>query len=237
MLNNAIKKGDRKMKKILFLAFLILFIFCSTAYASGTEISDWAKEEVEEAIRLGIVPGDMQNDYKNNITRAEFAKIAVMFVARHFEMDVGEAVEWYLSKHVDSDGVRLTFKENTFTDIENSEYEYYIKCANSMHIVYGRGDGIFDPDAPITREEAATMLLRVYFCYGSGVKLGPKSEGVDTFNDVDKISLWADSAVRYMYQWGVIKGVSDIQYAPKSHYTKEQCYVTFLRLERIYSYS
>ncbi len=221
------------MKKTLFLLISILFVFHSSVYASDSEISDWAKQEVGEAIQLGIVPEDMQNNYKKSITRAEFAKISVMFVARHFNMDVDEVVEWYLSEHVDSAGKQLAFKENTFTDIEKSKYEYYIKCANSMYIVYGRGNGIFDPDAPITREEAATMLLRVYFCYGGGVKLGPKSEGVDAFYDVEEISSWADSAVRYMYQWDVMKGVSEIYYEPKSHYTKEQCYITFLRLDRV----
>lgn len=223
------------MKKTLFLLFTILFIFHSTAYASGTEISAWAQAEVEETIQLGIVPVDMQNDYQNNITRAEFAKIAVMFVARHFDMEVDELIEWYLSVHVDSNGNQPPFLESTFSDIEDSEYKYYIQCANSMYIVYGRGDGVFDPDAFITREEAATMLLRVYFCYGGGVKLGPKSEGVDAFYDVAEISSWADSAVRYMYQWDVMKGVSDIQYAPKLYYTKEQCYITLLRLDRVYS--
>jgi len=223
------------MKKTIFMLFTILLIFHSTAYASGTEISAWAQSEVEEAIHLGIVPEDMQNDYQNNITRAEFAKIAVMFVARHFDMEVDELIEWYLSAHVDYNGNHPPFLESTFSDIEDSEYKYYIQCANSMHIVYGRGNGIFDPDAPIVREEAAAMLLRVYFCYGGGVKLGPKSEGVDAFYDVAEISSWADSAVRYMYQWDVMKGVSDIQYAPKSYYTKEQCYITFLRLDHVYS--
>lgn len=224
------------MKKSFFILFAILLIFHITAYASDTDISAWAQSEVEEAIHLGIVPEDMQNNYQNNITRAEFAKISVVFVAHHFDMEVDEAVKWYLSEHKHSDGSQLTFKEDTFTDIADSEYEYYIKCANSMHIVYGRGNGIFDPDAFITREEAAAMLLRVYFCYGGGVKLGPKSEGVDAFYDVGEISSWADSAVRYMYQWGVMKGVSDTHYAPKSYYTKEQCFVTFLRLDDVYSY-
>ena len=224
------------MKKTFFLLFTILFILHTTAYASGTGISVWAQSEVEEAIHLGIVPNDMQKDYQNNITRAEFAKVAVMFVARHFDMEVDEVIEWYLSAHIDSSGNHPPFLESTFSDIEDSEHKYYIQCANSMHIVYGRGDGIFDPDAPITREEAAAMLLRVYFCYGGGVKLGPKSEGVDAFYDVSEISSWADSAVRYMYQWDVMKGVSDTHYAPKSYYTKEQCYATFLRLDDVYSY-
>lgn len=223
------------MKKTFFLLFTILFIFHTNVYASDTDISVWAQSEVEEAIHLGIVPEDMKNDYQNNITRAEFTKVAVMFVARHFDMEVNELVEWYLSVHMDSDGNQLPFLESTFSDIEDSEYKYYIQCANSMHIVYGRGNGIFDPDAPITREEAAEMLLWVYFCYGSGVKLGPKSEGVDAFCDVAEISSWADTAVRYMYQWDVMKGVSDTHYAPKSYYTKEQCYATFLRLDRVYS--
>jgi len=222
------------MKRILVFLITMLLVFCNSVCATDTEISAWAKQEVEEAIRLGIVPADMQSDYQKPITRAEFAKISVMFVARHFDMDVDEVVEWYLSEHV-SNGNPLTFKEDSFTDIENSKYEYYIQCANSMSIVYGRGDGTFDPDGLITREEAATMLLRVYFRYGSGVKLGPKSEGVDAFYDVKEISSWADSAVRYMYQWDVMKGVSETHYAPKSNYTKEQSYITFLRLDRVYS--
>lgn len=223
------------MKRILVFLITMLLVFCNCVSATDTEISAWAKQEVEEAIRLGIVPEDMQSDYQKPITRAEFAKISVMFVARHFDMDVDEVVEWYLSEHVDSTGQQLTFKEDSFTDIENSKYEYYIQCANSMYIVYGRDDGTFDPDGLITREEAATMLLRVYFCYGSGVKLGPKSEGVDAFYDVKEISSWADSAVRYMYQWDVMKGVSETYFAPKSNYTKEQSYITFLRLDRVYS--
>lgn len=224
------------MKKLLVLLSVMLCVFCTTAYASDTAMSAWAKTEVEKAVNLGIVPEDMQNNYRRNITRAEFAKVSVMFVAEHFDMEVDEVVEWYLSEHVDSYGNKLTFKENTFTDIGDCEHEYYIKCANSMYIVEGRGDGIFDPDAFITREEAATMLLRVYFCYGGGVKLGPKSEGVDAFNDADMISSWADTAVRYMYQWDVMKGFSDTEYSPKSHYTREQCYITFLRLREVYSY-
>ena len=223
------------MKRVLLFLMTILLAFSNSVYASNQEISDWAKPEVNEAISLGFVPEDVQNSYQDNITRAEFAKVSVMYVANHFNMTVEELVKWYLETHVDGQGNKLTFKENTFTDIGNSKEAYYIKCANSMGIVYGKGEGMFAPDELITREEAATMLLRVYFCYGSGVKLGPKSAGVDNFSDVSKISSWADSAVRYMYQWDVMKGVSETRYAPEENYTKEQCYATFLRLSKVYS--
>lgn len=224
------------MKKVIFFLFVVLFVFSNVICSADTEISTWAKEEVEKAIVIGIVPEDMKSNYKTNITRAEFAKISVMFAARHFNMSVDEFVNFFISERIDSEGNHPVFRENIFTDIKNSEYEYYIKCANTVGIVYGKGDGIFDPDALITREEAATMLLRVYFCYGGGVKLGPKSAGVDEFYDVGEISSWADSAVRYMYQWDVMKGVSETHFGPKLHYTKEQCYITFLRLDDVYSY-
>ena len=79
------------------------------------------------------------------------------------------------------------------------------------------------------------MLLRVYFCYGGGVKLGPKSAEVDAFLDAVQISSWADTAVRYMYQWDVMTGFSKELYSPKTSYTREQCYVTFLRLDQMYA--
>lgn len=225
------------MKKAIFFLFLLItFAFSNVICLADTEISNWAEEEVEKAIVNGIVPKDMQSDYKSNISRAEFAKISVMYAARHFDMNVDEFIEFYISERVDSEGNHPVFLENTFTDIANSKYEHYIKCANTVGIVYGKGNGIFDPDAPITREEASTMLLRVYFRYGAGVKLGPKSEGVDNFYDVDEISPWADSAVRYMFQWNVMKGVSETHFGPKLHYTKEQCYITFLRMDDVYSY-
>ena len=214
--------------------FTFLFLLQSVTYADSLGASVWAKEEVDAAISMGFIPEDMQNGYQENMTRAEFAKLSVLYVARHFNMEVPEMMDWYLSVHTENGGP-MTFKEGVFTDIEDPEYKYYIECANTLVILEGRGEGIFDPDAYITRQEAAKMLLRVYFCYGSGVKLGPKSEGVDAFYDKAEIASWADSAVRYMYQWDVMKGVSANYYAPRAYYTKEQCYITFLRLADVYS--
>jgi len=223
------------MKRVMVLLLSVLLLLCVPVSAEG-EASEWAKKEINEAISLGIVPNDMQNSYQDNIKRGEFAKISVLFVARHFDMEVAELMDWYISSHVDGLGGQVVFKEDSFSDIDECEEKYYIQCADTMGIVKGRDDGTFDPEAFITREEAATMLLRVYFCYGGGVKLGPKSEGVDGFYDVEEISSWANTAVRYMYQWDVMKGVSDTHFAPKLHYTKEQCYITFLRLDGVYSY-
>lgn len=44
-------------------------------------ISSWAKPEVESAIQLGFVPLGLRENYKRNITRAEFAKLAMFFLS------------------------------------------------------------------------------------------------------------------------------------------------------------
>ncbi len=220
-----------------FLSLLLLFALMSTGVVfAENDISPWAEKEVAEAIQFGFVPEEMQTGYQENITRAEFAKISVLFVAHKFKMPFEEAMQNYLDIHIDGEtGNPIEFRDDSFTDIDDSPHALYIKWADTLRIVEGRGEGIFDPEAPITREEAATMLLRVYFCYGAGVKLGPRSEGVDNFSDVSEISSWADTAVRYMYQWDVMKGFSEEIYSPKTGYTREQCFLTFVRLDQVYA--
>ena len=44
-------------------------------------ISVWAKTEVENAIELGFVPLSLRDNYKRNITRGEFAKLAMFFLS------------------------------------------------------------------------------------------------------------------------------------------------------------
>ena len=44
-------------------------------------ISAWAKTEVENAIEMGIVPLSFRDNYKRNITRGEFAKLAMFFLS------------------------------------------------------------------------------------------------------------------------------------------------------------
>ncbi len=44
-------------------------------------ISAWAKTEVENAIEMGFVPLSFRDNYKRNITRGEFAKMAMFFLS------------------------------------------------------------------------------------------------------------------------------------------------------------
>lgn len=101
-------------------------------------------------------------------------------------------------------------------------------CADTLGIVKGRGEGIFDPFSNITREEAAVMLNNVFFSYATGFKLGYYD--LSKMTDYEKISEWAKSSVRNMYVMNVMKGVSETEFSPQGLYTREQCFATFLRL-------
>ena len=47
-------------------------------------ISAWAKPEVENAIETGFVPLSFRDNYKRNITRGEFAKLAMFFLSLQY---------------------------------------------------------------------------------------------------------------------------------------------------------
>ncbi|PTQ50813.1 MAG: hypothetical protein HSCHL_2568 [Hydrogenibacillus schlegelii] len=74
------------------------------------------------------------------------------------------------------------------------------------------GDGqTFRPNAPITREEMAVVLVNA---------LGMKDEAAGkapTFADSASISAWARGAVGLAQEKGLIRGVGDNRFAPKAN--------------------
>lgn len=83
-----------------------------------------------------------------------------------------------------------------FTDLRDSAA---VKWAAVKDIVDGNGKGAFLPDSPITREQAAVILLN----YCNATNRGPVGSWAVRipYADLDKISPWASSAI----MWNVIK--------------------------------
>ena len=210
------------MKKIRrILALSILFSFCvlgvSNDAAAKAVPSDWAATEVSEAIGLGFIPEHLQSDYQTPITRLEFAKVALAFCAMQYRIPQNTLYEDYGRVH------SLRGNLQMFTDCDDGDAE----IAYSIGIVEGKGNGIFDPDAPITRQEAATMLIRAYKVYAGDIDNEFKQPA---YKDMSKIADWAVDGVSLMSEWGVMNGVGNDSFAPDKNYTREQCYITFLRL-------
>lgn len=141
----------------------------------------WARSEVERAVRDGIVPASLQDNYKDTITRAQFAALAVKL----YEAMSGETAP--------APG------ENPFSDTSDP----VVIQANALGIVKGSG-GKFSPDNPVTRQEVALMLCRVYTKLG-----GTIPQAADTsFADNSEISPWVGlkDAIAFMADKGIVTG-------------------------------
>lgn len=168
---------------------------------AGDQPSSWAAPQVNEAIAAGIVPDALQSGYTRPATRAEFCALAV---------ELYEAVT----------GTEIT-QRATFTDTDDLNVQ---KMAG-LGVVNGVGDGTFDPDGTLTREQAATMLVRLAEAMGH-----PLPEGTASFADHASIASWAVDAVGRAQAAGLMGGVGDNTFSPQGSYTVEQSILTALRL-------
>ena len=170
--------------------------------------SAWAKDTIEKAIAVGIVPDEIQAEYTRNITRQEFCKLAVIT---------------YMAK------TGNTVKENAespFTDISDD----YVTAAYELKIAAGKGNGKFAPNDSITRQEAAVMLNNLARLIGI--------EGSNSINGFADEKLFADWAKDSIYSVTSIKsgdayimaGTGNNKFSPIESYTREQAIVTLYHL-------
>ena len=108
---------------------------------------------------------------------------------------------------------------NPFTDTNDTD----ILKAYNLGIINGRGNGIFDPNANIQRQEAAAMLSR------TAAAIGTPLTG-DDHPFTDGIASWANADVARVYNAGVMKGIGGTNFAPTSSYTVQQTLMTLVRL-------
>ena len=168
--------------------------------------SQWALAELAEADRLGLIPDSLKDaDLTKPITRAEFAAVSV----RVYEALSGEKAS--------------PAAPNPFTDTKDTE----VLKAYQVGITTGTSATTFHPDTLLNREQAATMLTRVYKKVSiDGWEMSRDGEFADTFNgmftmpspfaDDAKISDWAKPSVYFMAANGIINGVGDNTFAPRA---------------------
>jgi len=102
---------------------------------------DWAIEDITEAVSAGLVPENQQRDWRDSCTRGDFCRL--------------------LAPLLETAGVQSP-KQAAFTDTHDED----ILLAASLGIVNGTGNGKFSPNQPISRQEAAVIMIsalcRVY---------------------------------------------------------------------------
>ncbi|MBQ7717859.1 MAG: S-layer homology domain-containing protein [Clostridia bacterium] len=106
-----------------------------------------------------------------------------------------------------------------FTDTDDK----YVAAAYALGVTAGTSADAFSPDLLLNREQAAVMLTRVYkklafdaWSLSSDSSFDLEFEQTKEFTDDGKISDWAKNSVYFMAANGIIKGVSETEFAPKN---------------------
>lgn len=181
------------------------------------EMSSWAYEEVTAAIEEDLVPVYLQNLYLNNITRGEFCDLTIQAIEETLGQDIEDVVQEQTGKSLYD-----WMGEYPFNDTSDSN----AIAAYALGIVTGRGGGVFDPYASITRQEAAAFLMRSAKVLG----MDTGNVAVAGFTDSGDVGVWFTDAVNFVYQINVMSGTGNNTFSPLGSYTREQSYVTIYRL-------
>ena len=127
------------------LAFACAFtMFAGAAFTDSADIK--ATEAVDTLTALGVIDGYTDGSFKPNgtVTRAEMAKM--IFVL------------WNGGK---SDASAYQSMNSAFADTKNHWAAGYVNFCASNHIIAGKSASTFAPNATVTGQEAAKMLLVV----------------------------------------------------------------------------
>lgn len=116
----------------------------------------------------------------------------------------------------------ISYDTRTFTDVDNcTEAERdKIDSLAVLGVVYGSGDGTFQPDGQLTRAELCAMLVQSmgYWCWSS--------QDAAPFSDVTANDWYSDVA-KILYNLGLVKGNGDGCFMPDTLIDYEQ-FVTLL---------
>ncbi|HSJ28833.1 MAG TPA: ScyD/ScyE family protein, partial [Acidimicrobiia bacterium] len=105
---------------------------------------------------------------------------------------------------------------DAFTDDNDSVHEADINVLASMGVILGRGEGIFDPKAPVTRAEMASLVARTYgVIVDAGLAAAPNA-----FSDDDGSVHEAD--IDSVAAAGWIRGIGGGLYDPSGSTTRAQ---------------
>lgn len=111
-----------------------------------------------------------------------------------------------------------------FPDIVGHPDEKHIQKLAAAGVVSGYGDGYFGPDALVTREQFAKMLVSA-----ARLDLSNQLFYLTDFRDEDSVSPWARSYVETAIENDWIKGTSDGLLAPKANITRAEALVMISR--------
>ena len=200
------------MKKLHKLTALLLALglaagLAGTAFAADapryTDVPGWAREYVDRVTELGLVDGRSGTAFGSNepMTRAELVTAL-----------------YRLAKTPDVKDV-----DNPFTDVkEEDPCRNAVVWAHTQKIVEGRGEGVFDPNGSVKRQEIAKILNEFAARQVGRDGLESRKDVVSAYPDAGKVSGWAKGYMNWAAASEFITGHSDGTLDPMGTATRAQ---------------
>jgi len=175
-------------------------------YSAADPPSDWAEDYVIKAVEYGLLPRELRSGFTDKITRGDYCTVLSLVL---IQKDMKRFIEY-------------EFPDTPpFTDTD----AIMIGWLNSLGIVSGIGNNLFNPDGSITRQEAAIMLRRAALEFG----VGDPGQGT-AFADLDQADDWALEGLSFVSACGIMRGKDDNLFDPLGPYTREEAYITMVRM-------
>lgn len=173
-----------------------------------SDVSVWAQADVAAAQEAGLMPSSLEaRSAKGEITRAEFCGIAV----NAYKAVSGKAV--------------FASGKKPFRDCDDPS----VVAAYELGLVNGRGDGVFDPDASIERQDLCVMLYNILDAAGIDAPAIAGDACVEDYPDVPEIKDYAVNAMITMVDYTVVNGIAANDQttilAPDGTATREQAVI------------
>ncbi len=97
------------------------------------------------------------------------------------------------------------------------DYELAVATLTGMGIITGKSDTAFVPSAPVTRAEAASLIVAT-LTTPAGRALAVLGSD-HPFTDVGEAHKWADGNIGYAYEAGIVTGKTDTTFVPNATVT------------------
>ena len=155
--------------------------------------NDWSTQALQNAISNGLLNGiDGKIAAGENLTRAQMAAIVTRAFGTNGKADI-----------------------SSFGDVNTGDW-FYDAMASSVLMGAIQGDGVnLNPNADITRQEAFTVLARLFTLSGGDQSV------LNSYTDRDQVADWAKDSMAFMVAAGYVKGF-DNKLNPTSSITRAE---------------
>ena len=251
-----------KIKKVL--GILLFFIIClltspfsvraSEAPLSYIKISPWARESVVEAYETGLISKNLElgEDYVQCITRLQFARMAVDFIATEKSTSASTFADNFGLVFQSGETEKTTGNESNSVADDTDPKQHntqngnelpeltlgsfsdtkspYAELAYKLNIMAG-SNGIFRPNDMLTRAEAAAILQHCL----AALDMTEANKAPMLFTDTYAIPRWAVEAAKFVSGRTDSSGTSLMggeagMFSPEGTFTIEQAIITLLRM-------